>query len=54
MIRMTALQAYPIMLRTVCREYSSLPPVREITLREIRFFYDSLIPELLGRHNGDK
>jgi len=33
------------MLRQICRDYSSLPDPRTLTMSEIRFFYEGLRPE---------
>ena len=41
-----------IMLQQIYREYSSLPPFREITLQEIEFFYDGLRSELVKLNRG--
>ena len=35
------------MLLQICSDYSSLPPVRNITIDEIEFYYTPLIPGLL-------
>lgn len=34
------------MLLQICRDYSTLPPLSEITASQIRFFYDGLRAEL--------
>ncbi len=36
----TLLPVYREMLLQICRDYRSLPDVREFTLAQIRFFYD--------------
>jgi hypothetical protein len=35
-------------------DYPSLPPIRDITLDEIRFFYEPLIPGLIERQKTAK
>lgn len=42
----TLFNVYREMLWQICRDYNSLPDTRTITMREIRFFYDGLRPEL--------
>ena len=37
------------MILTICREYRSLPDVRELGLPQIRFFYQGLWDELIDR-----
>ncbi len=37
------------MLLQICRDYSSLPDPRTLTIGEIRTFYDNLRPELRER-----
>lgn len=37
------------MLKQIYLDYSSLPPLREITFHEIRWFYDGLRGDLNGR-----
>ena len=37
---------YGEMLLQICRDYPALPDPRTLTLREIRFFYNGLRPEL--------
>jgi hypothetical protein len=36
-------------LLQICMDYPSLPPVRDITIEEIQFFYEPLIPGLIER-----
>lgn len=40
---------HQVMLRQICRDYSSLPDPRTLTLAEIRFFYHALRPELIAQ-----
>lgn len=42
----TLFPVYREMLLQVCRDYSSLPDPRTLTLGEIRFYYEGLRPEL--------
>lgn len=42
----TAFNVYPEMLRQVCRDYATLPPLRTMSIEEVIFFYDGLRPEL--------
>jgi hypothetical protein len=41
------------MLIQICRDYAGLPDPRDLTLTEIRWFYDGLRPEL-KRHTTPK
>ncbi len=34
------------MLMQICRDYSTLPDIRTISMKEIRFFYNGLRDEL--------
>lgn len=40
------------MLKQICRDYATLPDPRSLEFHEIRFFYDGLRAELLGRKHG--
>ena len=40
------------MLLQICMDYHSLPPLRDITLDEILFFYEPLIDGLLKAQNS--
>ena len=42
----TVLIVYSTMLLQICRDYTSLPDPRTLTMPEIRFFYDGLRSEL--------
>ena len=45
----TVLNVYPVMLRQICLDYSTLPPVLSMTLAQIEFFYEGLRPDLYER-----
>ncbi len=40
------INVYTEMLLQICRDYSTLPDIRTMTLSEIRFFYNGLRSEL--------
>jgi hypothetical protein len=39
-------EVYGVMLLQICREYHNLPPYKDLTLSEIRYFYGGLRNEL--------
>lgn len=36
-----------IMFRQICRDYSSLPDPNNLVIKDIKFYYEGLIPELI-------
>lgn len=44
--RHTVASVYSEMLLQICRAYKSLPPVRDMDLSEIKFFYNGYREEL--------
>ena len=40
------INVYTEMLLQICRDYSTLPDIRTITISEIRFFYNGIRSEL--------
>jgi hypothetical protein len=41
------------MLIQICMDYSTLPPLSEITAEQIEFFYKPLIPGILKKQRDD-